>query len=113
MGGGARRPDGPRLFEHFSQLAAPLRVADLPAYVRALGFSSDLMRSRTLQCAPLRHGGVSLGNFFLAEKESGQEFTSADEELMMVFATQAATAVANARAHRDERRTRAHLETLI
>ena len=106
-------PDGPRLFEHFSQLAAPLRVADLPAYVRALGFSSDLMRSRTLQCAPLRHGGVSLGNFFLAEKENGQEFTSADEELMMVFATQAATAVANARAHRDERRARAHLETLI
>ena len=41
--------DGPRLFEHFRDLAAPIRVADLPSYARALGFSTDLMRSRTLQ----------------------------------------------------------------
>ena len=31
-------PDGPRLFEHFRDLAAPLRLGDLPAYVQALGF---------------------------------------------------------------------------
>ncbi len=106
-------PDGPQLFEHFRGLAAPLRLADLPAYVRALGFSSDLMQSRTLQSAPLRHRDVPVGNFFLAEKEGGQEFTSADEEVLMLFASQAATAIANARTHRDEQRARADLETLI
>ena len=106
-------PDGPRLFEHFRGLAAPIRVGDLPAYVRALGFSTDLMRSRTMQSTPLRHREMNVGNFFLAEKEGGREFTSDDEEVLTLFAAQAATAIANARAHREERRARADLETLI
>ena len=106
-------PDGPQLFEHFRSLAAPIRVGDLPAYVSALGFSSDLMPSRTMSGAPLRHRDINVGNFFLAEKEGGREFTNADEEVLTLFAAQAATAIANARAHREERRARADLETLI
>ncbi|WP_419937010.1 ATP-binding protein [Candidatus Palauibacter sp.] len=105
--------DGPQLFEHFRSLAAPIRVGDLPAYVSALGFSSDLMPSRTMSGAPLRHRDINVGNFFLAEKEGGREFTNADEEVLTLFAAQAATAIANARAHREERRARADLETLI
>ena len=106
-------PDGPRLFEYLRNLPTPLRVADLPAYVETLGFSPELMRSKTLQGTPMRHRGVHVGHFFLAAKESGEEFTSADEELLMLFASQAATAIANARTHRDERRARSDLETLI
>ena len=106
-------PDGPRLFAHFRDLAGPLRVPDLPAYVRALGFSTDLMQSKTLQAAPMRHRGALVGIFFLGEKREGLEFTSSDEEVLMLFAAQAATAIANARAHRDERQARAELETLI
>lgn len=30
--------DGPRLLKHFCALEAPLRLSDLPVYVRALGF---------------------------------------------------------------------------
>ena len=106
-------PDGPRLFEHFRDLREPLRVADLPAYVRKLGFSSEVMVSEAMQCTPMRHRDVHVGNFFLGEKEGGKEFTSADEEVLVLFASQAATAIANARTHRDERRARADLETLI
>ncbi len=106
-------PDGPLLFEHFRSLAAPLRLADLPSYVRALGFSSELMRSKTLQSVPLRHRDMPVGNFFLAEKQSGEEFTREDEEVVVPFASQASAAIANARAHRDERRARSGLETLI
>ena len=106
-------PEGPRLFEHFRRLGEPIRVGSLPDYVRALGFSPDLMRSRTMQGAPLRHRDINVGNFFLAEKEGGREFTEADEEVLTLFAAQAATAIANARAHREERRARADLETLI
>ena len=105
--------EGPRLFAHFRDLRKPLRLTDLPAYVRALGFSSDLMRSKTLQCTPMRHRDVYVGNFFLAEKEGGHEFTSADEDVLVLFASQAATAIANARTHRDERRARADLEALV
>ena len=106
-------PDGPRLFEHFRGLATPVRSPDLPAYFRTLGISAEPMRSKTLQAVPLRHRDVDVGNFFLAEKEGGREFTSDDEEVLTLFAAQAATAIANARAHREERRARADLEALI
>ena len=61
----------------------------------------------------MRHRGVHVGNFFLGEKEAGQEFTTDDEELLVLFASQAATAIANARTHRDEQRSRADLEALV
>ena len=101
------------LFAHFRDLAGPLRIPDLPAYVRALGFSADLMQSKTLQAAPMRHRGALVGLFFLGEKREGLEFTGDDEEVLMLFTALAATVIANARAHRDERRARADLETLI
>ena len=106
-------PYGPQLFEHLRSLAAPIRVGDLSAYVRALGFSDDVIPSNTMQGAPLQHRDINVGNFFLGGKEGGREFTQADEDVMTLFAAQAATAIANARAHREERRARADLETLI
>ena len=106
-------PDALRLFAHFQELDAPLRLDDLPAYVRALGLSPDLMRSKTLQGTPMRHRGVPVGTFFLGEKGGGRKFTSEDEEVLVLFGSQAATAIANARTYRDERRARADLETLI
>ena len=106
-------PHGPRLFEHLRSLAAPIRVGNLPAYVRALGFSDEVMPSKTMLGTPLRHRDMNVGNFFLGEKEGGREFTGGDEEVLTLFAAQAATAIANARSHREERRARADLETLI
>ena len=105
--------DGPRLFEHLRNLPGPLQVGDLHHYVRSLGFSPDLMISSTLQGVPMHHRGVQVGNFFLAGKEGGMKFTSEDEEVVVLFASQAATAIANARAHRDEQRARSDLEALI
>ena len=106
-------PDGPRLFAHFRNLPAPLRVADLPAYVGELGFATELIKSKTLQCTPMRHRDAYVGTFFLGEKDGGQAFTRADEEVLVLFASQAATAIANARTYRAERRARADLEALI
>ena len=106
-------PDGWPLFAHFRELRAPLRLADLPAYVRSLGFSADLMRSQTLQATPMRHRGADVGMFFLAGKEGGREFTDEDEELLVLFASQAATAIANARTYRAEQRAHADLEALV
>ena len=61
----------------------------------------------------MRHRDVRVGNFFLGEKEGGPEFTDADEELLVLSASQAATAIANARTHRSEQRARADREALI
>jgi len=106
-------PDGPRLFEHFRELAGPIRLADLRDHVRALGFSAELMPCRTLHGAPMRHRDIHVGNFFLGDKEGGPEFTAEDDEVLALFASQAASAIAHARAHRDERRARARLEALV
>ena len=106
-------PDGPKLFAHLRDLPGPIRLTDLPDFVRALGFASDLMHSNTFQGTPMRHRGETVGHFFLAEKEGAPAFTAEDEEVLVLFASQAATAIANARTYRDERRARADLEALV
>ena len=105
--------EGPRLFEHFRDFEGVLRLSDVPAYVRSLGFSPSPILSKTTLGTGMRHRGVNVGNFFLAGKSGGQEFTREDEEILVLFAAQAATAIANARAYRDEHRTRADLEALV
>ena len=105
--------DGRQLFEHLRDLPETMRLRDLPAYVRSLGLSADLIPAKTMQATPMRHRGEHVGNFFLGHKEGGQEFTSEDEEVLVLFASQAALAIANARTHQNERRARTDLETLI
>ena len=61
----------------------------------------------------MRHRGVHVGNFYLVEKAGDEAFTDEDEEILVLFAAQAATAIANARTYRAERRARADLEALI
>ena len=106
-------PDGIRLFEHLRDLPAPLRVADLPEYLRSLGLSPNPWSSRTLQGTPMHHRGEHLGHFFLGDKEDGEAFTAEDEEILVLFASQAAAAIANARTYRDVERTKADLEALV
>ena len=106
-------PDGLRLFEHLRDIEGPLRLADFAAWVRSLGYSPKRIPSKTLQATPMRHRGRHLGTFFLGDKMGGQAFTDEDEELLVLFASQAATAIANARVHGDERRARADLEALV
>ena len=106
-------PHAMRFFEHLRDLAGPLRVPDLQGYLRSLGYTPVLVLSKTLQATPMHHRGVHVGDFFLAEKEGGQEFTADDEEVLVLFASQAANAIANARTHEAEQRARADLEALV
>ena len=106
-------PDGPRLFAHLRDLPTPLRVANLPSYLRSLGLSPNPWPSTTLQGTPMRYRGEHLGHFFLSDKDDGEAFTGKDEEILVLFAAQAATAVANARTYRDVERARADLAALI
>ncbi len=106
-------PDRFRFFEHLHDFSGTLRLRDLPGYVRSLGYSPAVLPSTTLLGTPMHHRGEKVGNFFLAEKEDERGFTSEDEEVVVLFAAQAATAIANARAFRNEQRVRADLEALV
>ncbi len=109
----AEWPDGPRLFAYLRDLPGSFRLADLPDWFRARGYSDELVREKTLQGTAMRHRGVQVGNFFLAGKEDAPEFSASDEEMLELFASQAAAAIVNARAHQQEQRARADLEALI
>ena len=100
-------------FEHLRDLSGPLRLADLPTYIRSIGYAPHPMLPKTFQSTPMRHRGVHVGTFFLGRKQDGHEFTDKDEEILVLFATQAAAAIANARTHRDEQRARSSLEALV
>ncbi len=105
--------EGLRLFEHLRELPSPLRIRDLPGYIKSLGLGAPSMPGKTLQGTPIRHGDVDVGSFFLSEKEDGLEFTREDDGILLVFASLAGAAIANARAYRDEQRARANLEALV
>ncbi len=106
-------PDGVRFFEHLKDLPAPFLVEDPTDYVRTLGLSSHRMPAENLQGTSMRHRGVQVGCFFVGGKEGGQRFTNEDEEVLVLLASQAAAAIANARVHSDEQRARANLEAVV
>ena len=109
-------PGGLEFFGHLGSLEEPLRVAGLSAYLEAAGLpriGPPLGPVGAFLTAPIRHLGRRVGNLYLSGKEDGQEFTPEDQGMLMLFASQAALAIANARRYREERRARADLETLV
>ncbi len=79
----------------------------------SLADSADLMASKPFHRTPMRHQGRHVGDILLAEKDGGGEPAKDEQMVLALFASQAATAVANACTHRNERRVRADLEALV
>ncbi len=108
-------PEGLGFFEYLSGLTEPLRVSNIDNHLRELGMPefSPSVPVTSLLVAPIRHGRGWVGTIFLGHDTHDREFTQEDEETLVLFASQAAMAIANARRHREERRARADLETLV
>ncbi|MXZ90420.1 MAG: response regulator [Chloroflexi bacterium] len=111
-------PGWPEHFQYLSRLPGPLRIPDLLGHIRSLGLREleptvEVSPRVAFLGAPVLHLGQRVGSVFLAEKQGGPEFTREDEETLALFATHAAMAIANARRYREERQTKADLETLI
>ena len=108
--------DGMTFFEYVNRLEEPLRLRDFHSDMREQGlpeFRPPFQVSGVLPflAAPIRHLGERVGAIYVGEKE--QEFNADDEETLVMFASQAALVIANARRHRDKQRARADLETLV
>ena len=101
--------------EKICRLPGPRRVRDFAAYTRLLGLGEVPRPPRigAILAAPIRYLGEYRGNIYLAKKDSGGEFTPQDEEILAMFASQAALVISNAHIHREHARARADLETLI
>ena len=111
-------PDWPSYFEYMNSHSTALRVPDLIGHFRKVGLPElrlpiDVGEKISFLGFPVLHRGKRVSSIYLAEKEGGREFTREDEETLALFASQAAMAITNARQHREERRAKADLETLI
>lgn len=111
-------PDALKLYEYLGDITEPFRHNDVTGYMRSLGLAEahlpeSLSSPVSFLAAPILHGGERVGNIFLGVKAVEREFTSEDEETLVMFACQAALVLANARRYRDEQRARDNLETLI
>ena len=108
-------PEGPLLWEYVQSLTEPLRIDDFQIHIRAMGISGfdPPVAVTSMMATPLRVRGETVGFIYLSKGEAGEEFTAQDEETLVMFASQAALVMANARRHQDEQRARADLETLV
>ncbi len=111
-------PHGMQIFEYLCKAPAPFRLEDLHSHMKSAGLPDlqlpMLVGSRvSFLAAPLVHRSQRAGGIYLADKEGGLEFTSEDEEALIMFASQAALVILNTRRYREEQRARNDLETLM
>jgi len=91
--------------------ARPLRLHEIGEDPRSVGFPPGHPPMRSFLGVPVALRGVSYGNLYLTEKDSG-DFTQEDEEAVVLLAAQAAVAIENARLYESVTRWSAQLESL-
>ena len=93
--------------------ARPLRLHDISNDSRSVGFPPNHPEMHTFLGVPILLRGVAYGNLYLTEKEGGGDFTTEDQELVGLLASQAAVAIENARLFESAKRWSDRLESLI
>ena len=108
-------PGGIQFFEHIRRIPEPMRVSDFSSHFQSMGLSgfSPPWPVGAFLAVPIRHQREDVGNIYLAREPDEAAFTREDEETLVLFASQAALVIANARRYRDEQLARARLETLV
>jgi signal transduction histidine kinase len=81
----------------------PYRTDDVRADPRFSWWPSAHPRMRSFLGVPIVYKGDIVGAFYLADKESGERFTDADESLIGLLAAHAAIAIENARLYEQSR----------
>ncbi len=92
--------------------ARTLRLHDLTADQRSVGFPPHHPPMRTFLGVPVELRDVAYGNLYLTEKTGGADFDTEDEEIVTLLAAQAAVAIENARLYEEATRWSRQLESL-
>jgi signal transduction histidine kinase len=92
--------------------ATPLRLHELGADPRSVGFPPHHPPMHTFLGVPILLRGVAYGNFYLTEKAGGEDFSEEDQEIVTLLAGQAAVAIENARLYEATARWSEQLESL-
>jgi signal transduction histidine kinase len=81
-----------------------LRLDDLKAHPKSVGFPPNHPPMHSFVGVPIRVRDLVFGNLYLTEKLQGPGFTAEDEELLTALASAAGVAIDNARLYEVERR---------
>jgi signal transduction histidine kinase len=92
--------------------AKPLRLTEISADERSVGFPPNHPPMHSFLGVPILLRGVAYGNLYLTEKAGAQEFTEEDEEIVQLLAAQAAVAIENARLYESATRWLDQLQSL-
>jgi len=81
----------------------PVRINNIADHPQSVGFPANHPPMRSFLGAPVQAMGRVFGNIYLAEKRSADEFSQEDEDALVVLATQAGVAIANASLYEEVR----------
>jgi two-component system, NarL family, sensor histidine kinase DevS len=90
--------------------ARPLRLPRIADDPRSVGFPPNHPPMGSFLGAPVKAMGSVFGNIYLTEKRGGGEFSQEDEEVLVLLATQAGVAIANATLYEQTRHRERWLE---
>jgi two-component system, NarL family, sensor histidine kinase DevS len=105
-------PTGHGLLGALIREARPLRIPDIRADPRSVGFPPNHPPMTSLLGAPVTGRGRVFGNIYLTDKQDADAFDQEDERVLVVLATQAAVAVENARLYDETERNGRELQRL-
>jgi signal transduction histidine kinase len=97
-------PHGRGLLGLIIEEGRSIRVPEIEAHPRRVGFPPNHPLMRSLLGVPVAVRGRVLGNLYLTDKEDGTAFTDEDQRLVELFAAHAGIAMENARLHEQEQR---------
>jgi signal transduction histidine kinase len=92
--------------------AEPLRIPDIGADPRSVGFPPNHPPMTSLLGVRISGRGTVFGNIYLTDKQDAEMFDEEDERVLVVLATQAAVAVENARLYDETERKGRELQRL-
>ncbi len=106
-------PQGLGLLGYMNEIREPLRLSNISDHPRSVGFPENHPPMKTFLGMPIRIRDEYVGTIYLTEKVGGAEFTSEDQDILVMFASQAGAAISNARRYQEEQRARDDLEALV
>jgi signal transduction histidine kinase len=103
-------PHGRGILGLLPQESRPWRIADVTKHERFVGFPDGHPPMTTFLGTNIQGQGLVEGILYLADKTEARQFSPEDEELLAVFAHQAAAAIRIARRFEEEKTARAAAE---
>jgi signal transduction histidine kinase len=94
------------------QQPRPIRISNIADHPKSVGFPASHPPMHSFLGAPVQAMGRVFGNIYLAEKRSASTFSKEDEESIVILATQAGVAIANATLYAETRERERRLDAL-